>query len=112
MTALAGSFAVLYVATAMLVDAQVSLMQSGGTRTQPPPAVAVGVAPDSPRASYENFARLGKNGDWREAAQYLTLEPSDTARGALLARRLKLVLDQRLELTASSALAACTGRYD
>jgi MscS family membrane protein len=57
------------------------------------------VSPDSPRASYENFVRLASVGDWGAAAQYLTLAPSDTARGAALARRLMLVLDQRLQLT-------------
>lgn len=62
------------------------------------PAPTVSVAPDSPRASYENFVRLASDRNWTGAAQYLTLAPADTARGALLARRLKLVLDQRLEL--------------
>jgi len=64
------------------------------------------VAPGSPRASLQEFLRLAKAQDWLAASTYLAVPESDRAEAPLLARRLKLVLDQRLalNLTAVSAL--------
>jgi MscS family membrane protein len=100
------AFAVLGIVAAAacsgIANAQAALLQRGATPSQPAAPAVVVAAPDSPRASYENFARLGNAGDWDAAAQYLSLTPQDSARGAILARRLKLVLDQRLSLTSLS----------
>ena len=89
-------------ATVASANAQVPALQSGAAKGSVLTQTAVVSAPDSPRASYANFARLGNAGDWEAAAQYLSLTPEQATRGALLARRLKLILDQRLELDASS----------
>lgn len=88
------------------LSAQPLLLQAGllaprPTTAQPTPAI-VSASPDSPRASYDNFVRLGRAGEWDKAAQYLALSPEQAKRGATLARRLKLVLDQRLELESST----------
>ncbi len=54
------------------------------------------VAPGSPRASMQEFLRLAAANDWRAAAEYLEVPPADRANAALLAKHLKVVLDQRL----------------
>ena len=56
------------------------------------------VAPDSPRASLEDYLRLCQKGKYGEAAKYLNLPPQMAKSGAKLARRLKAVLDRRLFL--------------
>jgi len=56
-------------------------------------------APDSPRASIRRFAELAaREGDFRAAARYLTLEPGQEDRGAELAKRLRAVLERRLDI--------------
>lgn len=95
---------------------QVALLSQRGVPA-PVSQLIITAAPDSPRASYENFVRLGLAGQWDKAALYLALSPEQSKRADLLARRLKLVLDQRLEL-ASSALSPLAsgdttdGHYD
>jgi MscS family membrane protein len=67
---------------------------------QPAPAAAASqaqgattpAAPDSPRASLERYLELGREGRFEDAASYLDL-PAGWADGAVLARRLKAVLD-------------------
>jgi len=89
-----------------LLPAQSALLQASLLAPRPAAAATdqtvVTASADSPRASYDNFARLGKAGEWEKAAQYLALTPEQLERGASLARRLKLVLDQRLELESST----------
>ncbi|MEO7360565.1 MAG: hypothetical protein ABI120_09545, partial [Gemmatimonadaceae bacterium] len=84
------------------VHAQLGLTkpQSQSSATLSP--VIVTAAPDSPRASYDNFVRLGVAGEWTQASQYLALSPEQSTHSDVLARRLKLVLDQRLALESSS----------
>ena len=83
-------------------QAQASLLPNTAQKTSDVVQAVVTAAPDSPRASYANFVRLGSAGDWNAAAQYLSLAPEQVPHGATIARRLKLVLDQRLALNASS----------
>ncbi|MEP6778911.1 MAG: mechanosensitive ion channel domain-containing protein [Gemmatimonadaceae bacterium] len=96
------------VAVALAVSVSVSIshaqagLLTGASKSGPLLQATVTAAPDSPRASYANFVRLANAGDWEAAAQYLSLTAEERPHGALLARRLKLVLDQRLELNASS----------
>lgn len=54
---------------------------------------AAAVAPDSPRAAVSAFLDLTQHGQYGQAAQYLDLPDSMRARGAELARELRVVLD-------------------
>ncbi len=56
------------------------------------------VSSGSPRASLAEFLRLAKAGDWEDAAGFLAVPSADRDKAALLARRLKVVLDQRLAI--------------
>ncbi|MGV3709440.1 MAG: mechanosensitive ion channel family protein [Gemmatimonas sp.] len=89
--------------------AQVGLIKPGTSAQAPPTPAVVRAEPDSPRASYENFARLGADGEWDKAAAYLSLTPEQVPHGAEIARRLMLVIDQRLELEPSSLSPASFG---
>lgn len=91
------------------LHAQLGLAKPQPAEGSPTTQVIVTAAPDSPRASYENFVRLGTAGEWTKAAQYLALSPEQSTRGDVLARRLKLVLDQRLALESSSISPLSTG---
>ena len=91
------------------LPAQLGLLNKGGANVPVAAQVIVKTEPDSPRASYENFARLGMDGEWDKAAAYLALSPEQVSRGPELARRLKLVLDQRLELVSASISPASMG---
>jgi MscS family membrane protein len=62
----------------------------------PAPAPAEEVAPDSPRASVKRFLALCRAGEYGEAATYLDLPDARKPEGALLARRLKAVLDGQI----------------
>ncbi len=61
-------------------------------------AVTQAVSSASPRAAVQEFLRLATAGDHDAAAAYLALPASAAERGAQLARRFKVVLDQRLAL--------------
>lgn len=67
-----------------------------------PPSVAeepTAEAPDSPRASVRSFLELaGRKGDYKGAARYLQLPAGEDARGPELARRLRAVLERRLDI--------------
>lgn len=91
------------------LPAQLGLLKPGAASAPAATQVIVNTEVDSPRASYENFARLAQDGDWDKAAAYLALAPEQVSRGAELARRLKLVLDQRLELVSASLSPASPG---
>jgi MscS family membrane protein len=54
------------------------------------------VEPDSPRASIEAYLAAANSGEWEKAARYLALPENDVPRGAVLAERLKAVLDKHL----------------
>ena len=105
--AIAFSFGVL--AFASPGNAQASLLQGSAPKQSVPAPNVVTAAPDSPRQSYADFTRLGDAGNWDAAAQYLALTPEQAKNGATLARRLKLVLDQRLSLNASSLSPLSSG---
>jgi len=91
------------------LPAQIGLLKQGAAKDPAATPVIVKTEADSPRASYENFARLGLEGEWDKAAAYLALSPEQVSRGAELARRLKLVLDQRLALVSASISSASSG---
>ena len=57
---------------------------------------AAAVENGSPRQSMERFFQLAREGRWKEAAHYLSTDPTDSARGAELAEHLKVVLDRYL----------------
>jgi MscS family membrane protein len=54
------------------------------------------VEPGSPRASMTEFFALARENRWDLAARYLAVDPSDSARAPLLAKRLVAVLDRHL----------------
>lgn len=70
---------------------------------------SVVVAPGSPRAALQQFDRLAKAKDWEDAAAYLSLPVAERANGAVLARRLKVVLDQRLSLDLTNVSPLAVG---
>lgn len=70
---------------------------------------AVVVSAGSPRASLQEFERLAKEGHWDDAAGYLAVPAGERDQAALLARRLKVVLDQRLALDLSSISPLAVG---
>ncbi|MBL0939576.1 MAG: mechanosensitive ion channel family protein [Gemmatimonadaceae bacterium] len=88
------SIGLMSVAVAPL-SAQLGL---GGKGSAPDTSVPTAVSLASPRVSLENFLRLAEAGNWAEAADYLVVPSAEQARAAVLARRLKVVLDQRLDL--------------
>jgi MscS family membrane protein len=57
-----------------------------------------GVAPDSPRASLENFIILCSKGRYDQASQYLSVSQRNAPRVAVLARRLHIVMERWLPL--------------
>ena len=87
-------------------EATAQLLRPTPPRAVADPAPSI-VAGTSPRASLQEFLRLTTAQDWASAADYLSLSAADREQGALLARRLKVVLDQRLalDLNAVSPLA-------
>jgi MscS family membrane protein len=68
---------------------------AGVTASPPAPAVEE-AAPDSPRAAVAEFLDLARAGRYEDAARFLDLRGADDRRAALLARRLKAVLDRHL----------------
>lgn len=67
------------------------------------------VSTASPRAALESFLRHAEADDWTGAAVYLSVPSSERARAPQLARRLKTVLDQRLNLDVGSVSGAVSG---
>jgi len=61
-----------------------------------PAAASAPGAPDSPRASLQRFLDLCRDTHFVQAADYLSLSPSERARGPELAKRLKAVLDHHV----------------
>jgi MscS family membrane protein len=66
------------------------------------------VAPDSPRASLQRYLDLAREGRFDDAAAYLDLPPGRVD-GAVLARRLKAVLDQYIWFELSGVSGAPDG---
>lgn len=60
------------------------------------------VAPDSPRASLSRFMALCSNGQYDQAARYLSVPPRNAARATVLARRLHAVLERWLTIDLDS----------
>ncbi|MCA0377467.1 MAG: mechanosensitive ion channel family protein [Gemmatimonadetes bacterium] len=69
-----------------------------GLRRSPADSLPSTVSPGSPRAAVLEYLRLAEAGDWTGASDFLAVGTADRARAALLARRLKTVLDQRVAL--------------
>jgi MscS family membrane protein len=69
-----------------------------GVRRPSADSSVASVSPASPRAAVQEFLRLANANDWVGAADFLALTPAERDRSALLARRLKAVMDQRLAL--------------
>lgn len=70
---------------------------------------AVTVSSGSPRASYVTFERLANARQWADAAEYLAIPLAERRNASQLARRLKVVLDQRLALDLSSLSPLAVG---
>ncbi|MEP6835010.1 MAG: mechanosensitive ion channel family protein [Gemmatimonas sp.] len=101
---------ILFALVAHALPGQLGLLKQGAkTPAATTAAASIKAEPDSPRASYEYFTRLGSDGEWDKAALYLTLTPEQSKRGAELAQRLKLVLDQRLAIVSDSLSPASAG---
>ncbi len=81
-------------------------------KSAPPSAAAESpavVAAGSPRASLQEYLRAAKAGDWDVAADYLAVVSADRELAPVLARRLKVVLDQRLALDVGSVSPLTVG---
>lgn len=95
---------------ASLLAALLALSSLCVARAQPPAAGEgdAGVEPeenvarDSPRASMRDFLTLCEAEDYEGAATYLELTPPERPRGAVLAKRLKAVLDRKAWLELES----------
>lgn len=61
-------------------------------------SLATPVSLGSPRASMQEFQRLARANDWAGASDFLAVPPARSEDAEQLARRLKVVLDQRLSL--------------
>lgn len=85
--------------------------QDPSTSPAPGPATAVvaEVSPDSPRASVQEFLDACRVGRFDAAARFLTLDPTQSARGPELARRLKDVLDHHLWIDLASLSGEAEG---
>jgi MscS family membrane protein len=91
----AGVVAALLVA---LPPAAVHAQLGLGSRAPAPDPAGEQVSPASPRAAVQEFLRLANANDFTGAADYLVVPTRDRERAPLLARRLKSVIDQRLDL--------------
>jgi MscS family membrane protein len=67
------------------------------------------VSSASPRASLQEFLRLAAANDWAEAAGYLAVPASGREQAPQLARRLKVVIDQRLALNLAAVSPSAAG---
>lgn len=81
-----------------LAPASAQLGLGGSSKPVTDSSTPIAVSPASPRMAVQEFRRLSAEGDLDAAAAYLALSPSMSSRGPQLARRLKVVLDQRLAL--------------
>ncbi|WP_437581715.1 mechanosensitive ion channel family protein [Sorangium sp. So ce887] len=98
------AFAFSLVFGCVLLGASAAELAPPPAPSAPPTASAEGgvdpetlpVAPDSPQASMRRFIELCRAGDYAEAARYLDLPPR--ADGAVLAQKLKAVLDRHIWL--------------
>ncbi len=80
------------------------------SKSSPPPAAAPAlVAAGSPRTSLQDYLRLAAAQEWTAAADYLAVPVADRDQAPVLARRLKVVLDQRLALDRTSASPLAVG---
>lgn len=70
------------------------------------------VDPDSPRASMQRFAELTQRGRWDDAARFLDLGGRPETDGAVLARRLRDVLDRYLGVDPGALSGEATGDTD
>jgi len=79
--------------------AQVPAADSASAAPTPSPPELASEAPDSPRASVRRYIELaGVEGDYPRAARYLALDAGEKSRGPELARRLRAVLERRLDV--------------
>jgi len=65
---------------------------------------------DSPRASLSEYLTACNNGQYALAAEFLELSPTETARGPVLARMLKAVLDRHLSIDLEAISADSLGQ--
>jgi MscS family membrane protein len=70
------------------------------------------VAPDSPRASLQRYLDLCRAGRFAEAAEYLQVPPARAKDAALLAERLKAVLDRHIWFDPERISGASEGSTD
>ena len=79
--------------------AQVPAADSASAAPTPSPPELASEAPDSPRASVRRYIELaGVEGDYARAARYLALDAGEKSRGPELARRLRAVLERRIDV--------------
>ncbi|MBL0172923.1 MAG: mechanosensitive ion channel family protein [Gemmatimonadaceae bacterium] len=105
-----GRLRAMTLAAALLLPSPVDAQFLG--KPQPRPGsdtAAPTVSPGSPRASLQEFLRLARARDWADAAGYLAVPSADREQSLTLARRLTVVLDQRLSLTLSNVSPLAMG---
>lgn len=110
---------VFSVVAALLLALATTALAAGPARAETPAgAAAVAVAADkqeeeaadSPRASMRSYADLCARGRYDEAARYLDLPPGTHKRGPDLARKLYVVLSERLPIRPDLLSPASKGR--
>jgi len=70
----------------------------GGNGQPSRDSAGIAVSPVSPRAAVESFLRHARADQWDQAADYLSVPPAERDRSRQIAKRLQIVLDQRLAL--------------
>lgn len=104
----------LLAALAFALTAPQALAQAARAAPAPAPAPAPALveeeAPDSPRASVRSFFDLAERGRYEEAARYLDVPRGAEKRSAELARKLRIVLGERLWVDPETLSARSEGR--
>lgn len=90
-------------------DAPPLLAQLGMAPAPAQDSSPAAVSPASPRAAVQEFLRYANAGDWTAAAEFLSVPRGQQERAAVLARRLKSVIDQRLALDLSAISPLVSG---
>ncbi len=104
------------VAQGTLLERPLRLEQPAAATAQPSEksriAEELPAEPNSPRAALTQFFELTRSGRWEDAARFLALDSDQTRRGAMLARRLKGVIDDHHWVDLQSVSGAANGRQN
>jgi MscS family membrane protein len=103
------SVAMGFLATCLSSPLVASAQVGPASRSPRGDSAQTAVSTASPRAALQSFLRLAEANDWDGAAGYLAPPPGQRERAPQLARRLKTVLDQRLDIDLRTISGAVSG---